>query len=104
MILDLTESAIRDLRAISKHTRTKWGSEQERRYLKQLYTRFQQILESPASYRFREDLFPDCQVAIEGRHQILFQVKNDSLLVVRILHEKMSIERHFAKGLDDSDA
>ncbi len=33
-----------------------------------------------------------------------FQVKNDSLLVVRILHEKMSIERHFAKGRDDSDA
>jgi toxin ParE1/3/4 len=94
VILDLTEHAAADLQDISAYTLDTWGAEQEEKYLKNLYRKFSEILESPDRWRFREDLFPRCQVAFEGRHLILFQVNDDVLLIVRILHGAMNLGSH----------
>ncbi len=99
MILDFTDSAVTDLHAISEFTLTTWGKAQEERYLKQLYRKFQQLLEDPARWRFREDLFPKCQVAIEGRHLILFRFEGEVLLIVRVLHGAMDLGNHIPDNL-----
>jgi len=94
VILDFTDHAAVDLQEVSAYTLGTWGQEQEERYLKKLYRKFSEILEEPARWRFREDLFPRCQVAAEGRHLILFQVNDGVLLIVRILHGTMDLGRH----------
>ena len=66
-----------------------------------LYQKFAEILEFPVRWRFREDLFPSCQVAAEGRHLILFQINNDILLIVRILHDSMDLVRKISSEFKD---
>lgn len=94
MILEFTQSAVSDLEKISQYTRDTWGEEQEERYLKSLYRKFAQIAGDPSRWRFREELFPRCQIAREGRHLILFQVNASTLIIVRILHGAMDFGRH----------
>lgn len=100
MNLDFTDHAISDLHEISEYTLKTWGSRQEERYFKNLYRRFSQILEDPTRWRFREDLFPRCQVAAVSRHLILFRVDDDVLLIVRILHGSMDLGSHIPDELD----
>lgn len=97
MTLDFTAAAISDLESISAYTLEKWGSDQEQLYLDALWARFEEILVSPENWRFRNDLFPDCQIAAQGKHVILFRVRGTTLQIVRILHSAMDFRRHLPK-------
>jgi len=99
MELDLTDAALSDLRSIREYTLKTWGEEQEDRYLDELWARFEQILDDPNRWRFREDLFPRCQLAAQGRHVILFRVEGQALQVVRILHSAMDFNRQIPDAL-----
>ncbi|MDB0056723.1 type II toxin-antitoxin system RelE/ParE family toxin [Akkermansiaceae bacterium] len=100
MILDFTDHAAADLQEVSEYTLATWGEEQEERYLKDLYRKFSEILNDPARWRFREELFPRCQVAAEGRHLVLFRIDHEVLLIVRILHSSMDLGRHIPDGMN----
>ena len=63
MTLDFTRSAEEDLREISDYTRDTWGEVRQDNYLRQLYKKFQQMVENPDRWKFREDLFSKCQIA-----------------------------------------
>ena len=93
MKLDLTEAAVADIRSIRTYTVRAWGKRQDELYQARLWKRFEEILAHSSSYRFRHDLFPDCQLAAEGKHVILFRVRNDVLQVVRVLHSAMDIKK-----------
>ena len=99
MKLDLTDTALGDLQAISRYTRQMWGEDQEKRYLDEMWARFEQILMEPSRWRFREDLFPGCQLAPQGKHVILFRVDGEVLQVVRGLHGAMDFGRHLPDNL-----
>ncbi|HEX4084144.1 MAG TPA: type II toxin-antitoxin system RelE/ParE family toxin [Chthoniobacteraceae bacterium] len=94
MKLDFTEAAIEDLRLIREYTVQKWGERQEDAYLDRLWNRFEKISADPSIHRFRHDLFPDCQLAAEGRHVILFRIRKDVLQVIRVLHSAMDFKSH----------
>ncbi len=72
----------------------RWGVAQELDYLNQLWDKFEQIMEDPSRFRYRHDLFPDCQIAAQGKHAILFRAYKDVLQVVRVLHSAMDFKRH----------
>jgi toxin ParE1/3/4 len=92
--LELTHHATEDLRAISRYTLSKWDEEQEERYLRGIYSKFNEISTDPAQWRFRNDLFPQCQIARFGRHVILFIFEDDGLTIVRVLHGAMEFKNH----------
>lgn len=95
MKLVLTEAALSDLRSISAYTRQIWGEEQEAIYLEKIWSRFEIIRAAPDHYRLRDDLFPGCRIASEGRHVILFRAHpEEALQVVRVLHAAMDFKRH----------
>jgi toxin ParE1/3/4 len=52
------------------------------------------ICASPERYKLRNDLFPDCRLAAEGRHVILFRAQDQMLEIVRVLHGAMDFKRH----------
>lgn len=97
MNLDLTEAAVADLQSIRNYTFEKWGAEQEQVYLDEIWSKFEEILSDPQRWRFRNDLFPDCQIAAQGQHVILFRMQGKSLQVVRILHSAMDFPRRLAR-------
>jgi len=76
------------------------GAEQEQRYLDALWQKFDEILADPQRWRRRDDLFPDCQIAARGKHDILFRIENSVLQIVRILHGAMDFPRHLQKDLE----
>lgn len=100
MTLELTDDALSDLRSIRAYTIEQWGKEQEQLYLDQLWDKFESILANPATFRFRHDLFPDCQLAAEAKHVILFRVRGETLQVVRVLHSAMDFKRHLPSQSD----
>ena len=61
------------------------------RFTRTAITDLHNIRDNPAQWQFREDLFPRCQIAYEGRHTILFCMDDSALLVVRILHSSMDL-------------
>ena len=94
MRLEITPAALADLRSIRAYTLERWGSAQETAYLDRMWEKFESILANPAPYRARPDLFPGCQLAVEGKHVILFRVNKSTLQIVRVLHSAMDFTRH----------
>lgn len=94
MKLVLTEAALADLKSIRAYTFESWGASQEELYLENLWAKFEAILADPVRYRIRQDLFPGCRIAAEGRHVILFRVGDGTLEIVRVLHGAMDFKRH----------
>ena len=94
MILDFTKAAASDLQSIRNYTLETWGRDQEQRYLDALWKKFEEILVDPARWRRRDDLFPGCQIAAQGKHVILFRAEGSVLQVARILHGAMDFPRH----------
>jgi len=78
MTLDFTPVAVSDL-------------------LDSLWRKFEKILTGPGKFRMRDDLFPGCQIASQGRHVILFRIQGATLQIVRILHSSMDFHRHIPK-------
>lgn len=94
MILDFTDAAVSDLQSIRNYTLESWGPVQEQEYLDSLWAKFEEILADPPRWRYRNDLFPGCQVAAQGKHVILFRIQDKTLQIVRILHSAMDFRRH----------
>ena len=101
MKIVLTEAALEDLRAIRSYTLEHWGKQQEEHYIHSLWERFETIRADPSRCRQRNDLFPGCRIAAQGRHVILFRAGQDSLEIVRVLHAAMDFKRHLAPGNGD---
>ena len=95
MILDFTKAAVSDLQSIRSYTLETWGPEHEQRYLDALWKKFEEILADPQRWRRRDDFFPGCQIAAQGKHVVLFRVQDTVLEVVRILHGAMDFPKQF---------
>lgn len=102
MKLVLTEAALDDLRSIRTYTLERWGASQEERYLAHIWARITVIRATPDRFRRRDDLFPGCRIAAEGRHVILFRADSDTIAVVRVLHAAMDFKRHLPPGSDEA--
>jgi len=96
MELDLTHAALSDLQSVRAYTLETWGEDQEEKYLNEMWDRFAEILADPTRWRSRDDLFPGCQLAPQGKHVILFRVKGKVLQIVRVLHSAMDFQRHIS--------
>ena len=94
MNLEFTKAAVGDLKSIRQYTLETWGGEKEEVYLNDLWKMFEYILDDSSRWRFRNDLFPGCQVASQGRHVILFRVQGNTLQIVRILQSAMDFLSH----------
>ena len=100
MTLDFTKAAVADLQSIRYYTLETWGPEQESVYLDSMWNRFEEILADSERWRRREDLFPGCQIAAQGKHVILFRIEGKVIQIVRILHSAMDFKRHVSEQLE----
>jgi toxin ParE1/3/4 len=90
----LTNKAKSDLKAIARYTEKTWGLKQRNVYLSDLDECFSLLADSP-------DLGFPCDEIKQGyfkfylgKHIIFFRRLNATTQIVRILHERMDIERH----------
>lgn len=94
MKLRLSIAAQKDLQEIYSYTIKTWGETQADNYVDSLWRTFQKISKAPHEYRFREDLYKNCQLAAHGKHLILFRCQDADIEIARILHSAMDAKRH----------
>ena len=100
--LRFTNKAVEDLTSIWNYTFKTWSERQADEYYEMLISACRRILVSslvPA--RLYTEISPDLYGVKDGYHLIFFKTITDGdVLIVRILHERMDIKRHFREGAD----
>lgn len=84
-------AALDDLDQIYDATLATWGSAQAEHYLSQLRAAVERVVEHPRSGRIYEVAANEYRAVRSGRHLIFYRLDADTILVVRILHDRMDI-------------
>ncbi len=91
----LTPKAVDDLDGIYEYTIMNFGLERARGYLNDLHQRFNDLAERPALGRGAERMAIGLKRYTYRSHVVFYMSENDSVLIVRALHERMDAPRHF---------
>ena len=90
----LAPKARQDFIDILRYTGETWGQAQLLTYRDQINDALQAISQNPQLGHGRNDLPATHLAYLVGSHVIVYRVGTDSLGVVRILHQRMSLARH----------
>jgi toxin ParE1/3/4 len=93
--LILSPQAIEDFTDLLQYTLATWGEAQLHAYRGVLDQALTTIQNHPDIGHARPDLSSKHQVFPAGRHIIIYQITETGILVSRILHERMDVQRHF---------
>lgn len=83
-----------DVRAIWKYSAERWGTQQAEIYLALLEAATNAIAADPDVGRPSDDVRSGLRRYLVGSHVLFYRVKAKSTFVVRILHQRMDVERH----------
>lgn len=87
----ITTAADLDLFNIFSYTIDEWGKEQYLKYEKLLMKRFQNIVSNPEQGRKHENLPSHYKYVIEEKHYIFYEIQNENIIILRIVHERSDI-------------
>ena len=90
----LRPQALADLELIWDYTIEAWGEEQAERYLRLINQSFCRLAENPSLGRSCDTIREGYRKYGVGRHVIFYRKIDASVDVVRILHERMDVDRH----------
>ena len=90
----LTPAALRDLEGIWRYTVQQWGVAQAERYLDTLNASFESLAHAPLSAPACEHIRPGYRRQQVERHAVYYRIEDASVIVVRVLHERMDAPRH----------
>ena len=90
--LELSQQAKEDFRDILSHTLTTWGESQLAKYRASINDALNVILHNPSAGR--PSVKPTLKVLTVEHHRIFYRTIDDTIYVVRILHERMDTSRH----------
>ena len=90
--LELSQQAKADFRDILSYTLTTWGESQLAKYRASINDALHVILYNPSAGR--PSVKPNVKVLAVEHHRIFYRTMEDTIYVVRILHERMDTSRH----------
>ncbi|MBA4763118.1 type II toxin-antitoxin system RelE/ParE family toxin [Sphingomonas sp.] len=89
--IKLRPRAHADLREIGDYSDSRWGREQAQRYLEAIADSFDQISEMPLAGSDQAEVSPGLRKWRSGSHNIFYRVREDVVLIVRVLHARMDV-------------
>ena len=90
--IELPQQAKEDFRDILSHTLTTWGEARLAKYRTSINDALHVILRNPSAGR--PTVKPTLKVLAVEHHRIFYRTIDDTIYVVRILHERMETSRH----------
>lgn len=90
----LTPAALNDLEGIWRYTVQRWGTAQAERYLDALNARFEGLAQAPRSAPACDHIRPGYRRQAVEHHVVFYRLEGDTVIVVRVLHERMDVPRH----------
>lgn len=94
MKVRLSKLADRDLTDIYKYSFREFGKAQAERYYFGLWECFEFLSEHPHIGRLRLEFQPPARSHHHRKHVVFYDLEDDHILITRILHERMDLERH----------
>lgn len=92
--LVLSPRAQRDIVDILRYSGERWGGQQLQTYRRKLDEALQLIARNPEAGHGRDDLPATHRLYAVGSHVIVYRLAKDSVGIVRVLHQRMSLSRH----------
>lgn len=86
-----------DLEEIWLYSAETWSMEQADRYVTNFYAKFQTLAEMPQIGREYPDISPPIRIYPIGQHYVIYQVQQELLVIVRILHQRRNWQILFDK-------
>lgn len=80
-----------DVRDIGDYSDERWGRAQAQRYLDAIADSLDQIAQMPLTGSDQADVSPGLRKWRSGSHNIFYRVRNDAVLIVRVLHARMDV-------------
>ncbi len=96
MQIELSIEAERDIDNILDYTLVTFGPTQAEDYYLSLRGCFELIAENPEIGRTRPEVAPGLRSYSHRSHVIYYEVRDDHLLIVRVLHQRMDPARHMS--------
>lgn len=94
MKLRLTPAAQGDLSSIWDFTLDRWGSEQAERYIREIQGAIERVATGPEHGQDRGDIRPGYRSYEVRSHTVFYVARDDSVDVIRILHQRMDSSRN----------
>ena len=94
LVCEVSEQAVNDLKEIYKYSYHQFGEEQAEHYYAALWDCFQRLAETPEIGRQRLEFDPPLRSYNHRRHVVFYDVHDDYILIVRVLHQNMEPGRH----------
>ena len=91
----VSKRAVSDLEEIWSYTVTKWSVVQADRYYNLIFDEINYICRNITTGKSMEHIRKGYRASKVKSHLIFYRVKNDTIEIIRILHERMDIENRF---------
>lgn len=92
---EFTAKAVEDLRGIGRYTKQAWGVAQARRYREELELALKKLSLSPHIGLERNEIAPEVRSFTVASHIVFYLPRKDGIIVLRLLHPSMDVERAF---------
>ncbi len=89
----LTNKAYEDLKSIAEYTQTTWGVEQRNGYLSRLDQAFHLIADNFRIGGNCDHIRKGYHSHPVGKHLVFYRVEGETVIIVRVLHQSMHVDR-----------
>lgn len=91
----LSPAARADLEEIWDYTCWRWDDDQAEEYVREIQRAIERVVDNPMIGRACDELRPGYRKHAVGSHMLYYRiVSGDVINVVRILHQRMDVDRH----------
>lgn len=91
----LTPDAKAGLMQIARYTQQTWGKKQRDTYIGMIDGCFHTLCEAPMLGKIRPEIHHALRSHPAGKHVIFYLIRQDHIVIVHILHEKMDPDKYF---------
>lgn len=94
----LSDAAKTDLVDIWTETFQQWGADQADRYLDDIGRALNGLTNNPLMGSDCSDLLHGARRLLTGQHLAFYEVDEDMIFVIRVLHQSMDVPRHLRQS------
>ena len=86
--------ALQDLEEIDLYTYREFGTRQTDKYIKSLFTAFQDLANQPTLGKKADYIRPKLIAYRIGSHIVFYKTSPKGIIIIRVLHKAMDLSRH----------
>lgn len=92
--IKISREARADLKDIFEYTHQTWGRAQADKYIGMIESACHFLARNPSAGRSQEQLVSNLKSYPVGKHNVFYRDKQNTIEIVRVLHQAMEASRH----------